>query len=451
MNQLMRKPLILFVMIAFGIVIAFSLVKLSAPVKHHGLSLPTRNVEVLSVQTLPFRAQVTAYGSVEPTISLKGKAEVSGRISYVHPKLKNGGSIAAGTVVVRIDASDYKVSLRQTEADLNANKQALLQLEEEEKSTQKSLMIARENLVFGEQEFARIQKIWERKLVSRSTLDAEKQKVNQLRQSVQELQGKINSFSSRKDSVKANIVRSEQQVKGQMTNLGRTEIILPFAARIGDVYVEENEFAAVGKNLFEALNTAGIEINAQLPILHMSALVSHLENVELKDLREMSSNDTAQMLNLTAKVSLVGGLEGAVWPAEVLRLSESVDAIRRTIGLVVGVNNPYELVVPGRRPPLLKGMYTAVKLRGPERRALVIPRKAVHENRVYLVGEESQLVIRNVDVQFYQNELAVIRSGLSEGDQLIVSDVYPVIEGMPVSAQYDAQTQVRLTTSAVGE
>jgi multidrug efflux pump subunit AcrA (membrane-fusion protein) len=49
----------------------------------------------------------------------------------------------------------------------------------------------------------------------------------------------------------------------------------------------------------------------------------------------------------------VSGLPGAVWEARVLRISEAIDATRQTLGIVVGVDNPYQKIIPGVRPPLL--------------------------------------------------------------------------------------------------
>ena len=66
-------------------------------------------------------------------------------------------------------------------------------------------------------------------------------------------------------------------MKGQKTTLGRTEIILPFSARISVVSIEKDQFVNVGNTLFEAQDIDGVEINAQLPIMHMRSLVSHLE------------------------------------------------------------------------------------------------------------------------------------------------------------------------------
>lgn len=438
-------------MIAAGVAIAVALVKGGAPVEHSGTQLPVRAVEVIEAAVIPFRSQVTAFGTVEPSILLEGKAEVSGRLSFVHPQLKRGGSINADTVVARIDPADYEVSLRQTEADLAANRQALLQLEEEEKSARRSLRLARENLSFGNKEYARLKEVWEKNLVSRSTLDAEQQKVIQLRQRVEELQGQINSFASRRDSVKAQIRKAEQQVKGQVTNLGRTEIVMPFNARIGQVLVEQNEFVSVGATLFEALDVNGIEIDAQIPVRKMSSLVGHVAANATPAFSVLNINEILGQLNLRAKVKLVGGRPGAVWEATVLRISESVDPTRRTLGLVVAVDDPYGKIIPGQRPPLMKGMYTSVHLATPVWQAMVLPRKALHDGRIYLVDDEDRLLIRKPEINFTQGELVVLGGGIEEGARVIVTDVYPVIEGMPLQPQVSAVAAERLRAQALGE
>ena len=433
MKKFLRKPYVLFVAIALGVFLAIVLVKSRAPLEHAGMEMVPKSVDVINAKRIPFSAKVTAYGNVEPKVTLEILAEVSGKIRYLHPDLKQGDFIAAGTAVARIDPEDYQVTLKQTQADLLANQSTLNQVKIERQTTRRSLELAKKNLQVGEKELARIRSVWERKVIARSALDAEEQKVIQLRQQVSELEGQLNTYASRKAAVQAQITRAEEQVRGQQTTLGRTEIILPFSARIGAVSVDKDQFVSVGTILFEALDMNAVEINAQLPIIHMRSLVSHLEGAPIGKLPMGVTQDLLGRLALTARVRLVGDMPDAWWDAKVLRFSESIDPIRRTLGIVVGVDRPYEKVIPGRRPPLLKGMFTAVELHAPKREAIVIPRKAIHHGRVYLVGKDDRLKIQEVDIQQQQDDLVVIRSGLQEGEQIIINDLVPVIEGMPLA------------------
>ncbi len=451
MKAFLQKPWALFIVIAVGVIGAVLVVKSRAPIEHNSTSLPQKPVDVIIVDQIPFRTHAIAYGNVEPAISFQSKAEVGGKISYVHPDLKRGNSIAAGTVAVRIDPEDYEVTLRQTQADLAASRSSLAQLREEEKTTRRSLGLAQKNLAVGETELRRVRQMLSKRLVSRSEVDREEQTVLQLRQQVVELQGQLNTYTSRTASVNAQIKRSEQQVKGQQTTLGRTEITIPFAARVGEVSIENGEFVRVGDTLFEALDINGVEINAQLPVMHMRPLVSHLEGRAVDGQLIGNIQNILRSLNLTAQVRLIGGPSLAVWEARVLRFGESIDPTRRTVSIVIGVDKPYEQVIPGKRPRLLKGMYTAVELYAPTRKALIIPRQAIHQGRVYVADAENKLAIKPVVVRFLQGDLAIIDAGLQVGERVIINDLIPVIEAMPLAPNVAEAAMAKLRQRAAGE
>ena len=447
-----RDGYALLIALAVAAAIAAVLVNSRAPLEHIAVEMPRRAVEALVVRELDFRSRVTAYGNVEPAITLNSMAEVSGKISYVHPNLKPGETLAAGTLVVSIEAEDYELSLQQTREDLKASRSALAELEAEVRSTRRSLQLARDNLDVGEAELARIRDVYQKQLIAKSSLVAEEQKLMQLRQQVEDLQGRINSQASRRQSLEAQIARAEQEVQNRATILGRTGTTLPFDARIGSVSIDENEFVTVGSPLFEAIDLKGVEISAQLPLVSMRQLISHLENREVALQQFVQTGGRInESLGLSARVRLVNGMPEAVWDARVLRISEAIDVTRQTLGVVVGVDDPYEKIIPGRRPPLLKGMYTAVDLFAPRRRALVIPRRALHEGRVYIADADDRLEIRSVDVQLTQGELAVIRGGIEIGERVIVNDLVPVIAGMPLEVKLVAGVEQDLRRRALGE
>lgn len=451
MNTKLKGAVTLLILLAVAAVVAMMLVKSRAPLEHVALELPSRLVEVVGARQMPFRARVLAYGNVEPSITLNAMTEVSGEISYLHPNLKAGETLPAGTLVVRIDAVDYALSLKQTQEDLKASRSSLRELESEQKSTQRSLRLARENLTVGEAELNRLREVYAKKLISKSMLDAEEQVAIQIRQQVEDLQGKLDGFDSRRQSIEAQIARAEQEVENRTTILGRTEIRLPFDARIGTVSVNKNEFVAIGSPLFEAIDLKGVEITAQLPIVSMSKLVSHLDG-QTQAMRQFV--DTGGRINdslgLSAQVRLVSEMPNAVWEARVLRISESIDATRQTLGVVVGVDKPYEKIIPGQRPPLLKGMYTAVELLAPQRTAMVIPRKAMHQGRVYIADANDRLEIRAVEIEFGQEDVVVVRSGIDEGERVIITDLTPVIEGMPLQVIASAAAETELRQHALG-
>ena len=94
--KIFQKAFILPLIIAIAIVAVVYKVKSRAPLEHVDNQFPAKVVEIITVKKLPFRSRATAYGHVEPSVLLKYKAEVSGKISYIHPELKQGWKFAGG-------------------------------------------------------------------------------------------------------------------------------------------------------------------------------------------------------------------------------------------------------------------------------------------------------------------------------------------------------------------
>lgn len=156
-------------------------------------------------------------------------------------------------------------------------------------------------------------------------------------------------------------------------------------------------------------------------------------------------------LALEAKVHQVADSLPVSWDAKLVRVGESVDSTRDTVSFTVRVENPYEGVVPGKRPPLLKGLYVGVEFKAPPVNRIVIPREAIHEGRAYVVGADNKLEIRPVTPMMTQGNLVVIANGLSAGDRVIISDLVPVIEGLPIKPIELPEELELLRKEALGE
>jgi multidrug efflux pump subunit AcrA (membrane-fusion protein) len=440
--------------IAGAVILVLDKIKSKPPVAHEVRTYPVKAVEVITVKKIPFRARAMAFGNVEPSIQLKIKSEVAGKISYIHPDLKKGASLKKGTVVLGIETTTFKLSLNQTKAGLAGSISSLAQLQSEEKSTKRALNLAQKNLNVGIKEYNRIKTIWNKRLIARSTLDKEEQKVLGLRQQVQDIRGKLASYKSRKAAIRAQINQSKTQVDQSKETLGKTAVRMPFDARIGAVFIEKGEFTPAGAVLFEALGLQTVEITAQLPIRQFRPLISGIANkgsISLKDPKNLQR--ALAKMNLEARVRLVGDLNPALWKGKLVRLSESIDPVRDTLGLIIQVDRPYEGVIPGKRPPLLKGMYASVELFSPAKPRFIIPRKALHQGRVYIADKDNKLAIRKVKPLFLQGNLVVLAdsdSDIKVGEKIIISDVIPVMEGMPLKPINTKDYQGALARKALG-
>lgn len=125
MKKHLQHFTLLPIILISAIIIIVVLVKTKAPIEHQTLTYPIKVVEVITVTKIPFRVRATAFGHVEPALVINTKSEVSGKISYIHPKLKQGASIKKGTVVLRIEPTTFEISLDQSKAGLAGSQSSL--------------------------------------------------------------------------------------------------------------------------------------------------------------------------------------------------------------------------------------------------------------------------------------------------------------------------------------
>jgi multidrug efflux pump subunit AcrA (membrane-fusion protein) len=146
------------------------------------------------------------------------------------------------------------------------------------------------------------------------------------------------------------------------------------------------------------------------------------------------------------------GGEVAEWDAEFVRFTDRIDSQTRTIGAVVALDKPFEKVIPGHRPPLSKGMFVKVLLHGRiQPQQIVIPRSAIRDGKALIVNSEQRLVIKDIELLYNQDSLSVIQSGVEPGQQLVVSDLIPAVEGMLLQPQPDQSVEKKLLRSAGAE
>jgi multidrug efflux pump subunit AcrA (membrane-fusion protein) len=230
----------------------------------------------------------------------------------------------------------------------------------------------------------------------------------------------------------------------------RTVIRAPFDCRLGDVELQLEQFVAAGQSLFEGHGTDIAEVEAQVPLDQLRTLIDPAHGIQAPVM--MNPETVKRLFNFQVLVRYRSGDFRVQWEGRVVRLREELDPRTRTIGLVVAVDKPYEQAVPGERPPLVRGMFCEVELRGGvQQEQIVVPRSALHDDVVYVVDHQRRLRRRRVSVAFAQSGFVCLQDGLQPGETLVVSDPLPAIEGLLTEPVIDDQVTARLEAEASGE
>lgn len=404
-----------------------------------------RTVRVIEAPSLAVVPRAVGFGSVIPGTVWEAVAEVSGRVVERHPRLEVGAILPAGTVLLRIDRTDYELALAQLDADLLATEAQLAEMEIKVANTEASIRIEAAALALGEKELARNRRLAAAGTVARSDLERAERNTLAQRQSLQSLRNSRNLLPAERRLLTAQRERQRAQREGARVDLERTTITLPIDGHIAETHAEVAQYVREGELLVVADGIDVAEIDVRVPIGSMRGVVRSREGARLDPARV----DLQQLLGLTARARLQD--LPVEWEARFVRISPSIDAKTRTIGVIVQVDDPYRQARPGIRPPLVKGMFLEVELTGrPLPDQVVVPRTALHADRVYVVGKDNRLERRLVEVGIRQPGFLTITAGLAAGERVVVSDLSPAIEGMLTRPVPDEETAARLRRAAAG-
>lgn len=411
-----------------------------------------RAVRVITAAPVRLVPRVSGFGSVYPGTVWSAIAQVAGEVIYLHPELKKGGILAAGTEIVRISPADFVLAISQAQANIRSAEAKLAELKVTEVNTADLLEIERGGLRLREDELARKQDLLKRGTVAKSALELEQRETLAQRKKVQDLVNSQRLVPTQRAVQREQIAVYQAQLQSAQLDLARTRIELPFDARIAEVNIEARQFVPAGGALVTADSLDVAEVEAQIPISLFRAMVRASAGGSVPTgFDPQSLSRIIREIGFEATVRLRAGNDIVEWPARFARISDSVDPKTRTIGAIVAVDGAYARAVPGQRPPLTKGMFVEIEVRTRAKYdRIVVPRAAFHDGGLYIVNADRRLEIRLVTIGLIQGDIAAIDKGIAPGERIIVSDLTPAVAGMLLAPEADEQLQAKLKTEALG-
>ncbi|TCT03090.1 efflux RND transporter periplasmic adaptor subunit [Paralcaligenes ureilyticus] len=225
-------------------------------------------------------------------------------------------------------------------------------------------------------------------------------------------------YSDQKFLVRQEAATVEVDQAGVQTariNLGYAHVTSPIAGRAGQQQVTEG--ALVGQGSATLLTTV-----SQLDPLYVNFAIGVNDLNELQRAAERGDIQLTAPNKTTVKVTLPDGTPYAV-PGTVDFSAPTVDPSTGSVTL--------RALLPNPKFRLLPGTYVTLQLAlGERHNAFLIPQPAVQRDitgtYVLVVGKDSKVTHRNVTTNGTQGVDWVVTSGLSAGDQVIVSGLQMV-------------------------
>lgn len=388
------------------------------------------SVRTLQIRPLAVQPRATGYGVTGPARSWEAVAEVAGHVVWVSDELKKGRIVRAGDALLRIDDSHYRLAVAQINAQLDAS-------EARDRATRASLAIAGRDFKLLRDDLQRKRDLAARGSVTQTTVEAAER---QLIASESQLQGLQNTLDLNAAERQMLVV---QRAVADL-DLARTQVSAPFEVRLTEVRIGEAQYANKGQLLFSADGLDAVEIEARFPVGVLRPLMTAV-------VRGADESAEAALLELSAKVRLSTATHVVAWPARIDRTGGVVDPQTQSMGVVVVIDQPMDSARPGLRPPLFRNTFVEVELIAPAMQGqIVIPVAALRGDQVLIVDENRRVARREVGLAFASGGYAVIRSGLSAGEYIVISDLPSVMEGMLLDPHEDGRAAMRLAAEAAG-
>ena len=338
-------------------------------------------VDTIEAKVVSLNFTVNSQGTVRPRTETSLVSEVSGKVVSVAPEFVAGGFFRKGEVLLQIDPSDYKTSLKRAEAGLASRK---AKLADETARSEQAL------------------KDW-----------------NNMGK-----QGQPSDLGLRKPQMadaRANVSAAEADVQKARRDLERTQITVPYDGLVRQKAVDIGQYVAPGTRLgiTFAIDTAEV----RLPLTN-----SDLAYLDLPSETE-AKNKEKFFPAVTLSAEQAGGI--SQWQARIIRTEGVVDEISRVVYAVAQVIDPYGVLGQSHQHELKIGTFVNAEIQGLRaENVVVLPRYVLRsDNTIPVANSNNELEILSVEVLRAEAKKVYLSKGITAGTRVVTTTLDAPIPG----------------------
>ena len=336
--------------------------------------IPLVNVRPLIQNSI--NAKIQSQGTIFPANEIIILAEINARVAWVSEKLHNGASFNKGDTLVKLDSRDYELALISAESNI---------------------LNAKVNLEREQAEYDLAKKEWERVGF-----------------------GEASDLTLRKPQLaqaEAIWAASKAAVEQAQRNLDRTVIIAPFTGRVRKKNINVGSSLFAGASIAKIYSTDFYEI--RLPISDRDMLFTGLSF-------DGQSIPSSNQLNVIFNLG-----NGKICKGKIVRTESEKDYQTKMEVLIAKIDaNKNNILTIDQ---FLEAEIIGIKLEN----SIQIPRSMVRDSSVWVVDTDSKLRKRKVDILRYEKEMAILKNGIIKGDNLLMSRMNILVDGMLVDINID--------------
>ena len=354
-------------------------------------------VKVMQLESTDLNARVEGTGTVKAAKEVTIISQVSGEVKYTSPSFVDGGFFKKGDVLFRIDDTDYMLALKQAQAS-----EARAEYELEQIKSRADIAKREWEIISGT-----------------SGAIGQEEGVKEGSQASGQTPNPLVLYGPQLKNARSALESASASVAQARLNLERTAERAPFDCRVRQKTIDTGQYVRAGTQVGLLAGTASAEVIIPLG----------REELGWISIPGINSRDRGSM----AAITIPGDSAGNIWQGRVVRSAGEVDMKSRTVQVVVAVDDPYGLKRGGSGlPPLLSGSFVNVSITGNKmENVFSIPRHTLRDNdTVWLMMDDNTMSVVPVRVARIEGESVIIKSGLKDGDRLVLTRVSGAADGL---------------------
>ena len=334
-------------------------------------------VETVTVTRGSYAPRLVVLGTVQPEQDIVLSPRVSGQVIELSSKLVPGGMVREGELLLRIDPADFENAVSISKSELEQT-QASLEIEQGRQSLAKKELALLEASIDGTN----------RALVLREPQIA---------------------------SIRAEFSAAQAAVERAELDLQRTRVFAPFDAQVLSRSVNVGSQVSTGDELARLVGIDEYWVMAAVP-------VRSLRWIQFPE----SGDQKGSAVRLRDPDSWPPGSERQ---GRIARMIGTLDQQTRLARVLVIVGDP--LGQNSDQPPLILDSLIETEIEGrPIDDVVRLNRDLVRDSDTVWVMKEGMLEIREVEIVFRDAEHAYIGEGLQDGEQVVVTTLATVADGV---------------------
>ena len=355
----------------------------------------TRNATLVACKSVDYGPQqtvISGMGTIAAASTVELKPRVNGEIVELNGNLVPGGYFRQGETLLKIDPTDYRLTVRELATDV-AKAESDLQLEQG-------------NQLIAQKEY---------KLLGEKVSDQERALMLRRPQL---------------ENLRATLEAAQTKLDQARVDLARTEIKAPFNAVVQSRQVNLGTRASESIVLATLVGTDAYWVTVSVP-------VSQLRWIQIPQ----TKGDQGALVRI---YDAAAWGDGVFRQGRVIRLESGLEEQGRMARLLIRVADPLSLQPDSaRKPRMLIGSYVRVEIEGNAMAsAVAIEREFIRNgNSVWVMNPDGNLAIRPVKIAFRGIDQLLITGGIEPGEQMVISDLSAPVAGMSLRIADDTTGQ----------